>query len=243
MQKQLGIQIVPQDGDVKYLVIDSIAQPSNLTSPPQAITIALTVFDRYVGYYKFPGLSVMTISRDGDRFLAQLPGQSPIQIFPTSERTFFAKVVDATITFATSDHGAATALVLHQNGRDISAPRMSEAVAKAQLDELARRVREQKAAPGSEAALRKHIEAVQRDQPDYDDMDSALAAAIRTQWAAAHQQFTSFGRLQAIKFTGVGPGGGDIYQVQFEKGTAEMRISLDSAGKITGLLFRRMPAP
>jgi hypothetical protein len=36
----------------------------------------------------------------------------------------------------------------------------------------------------------------------------------------------------------VGPGGADIYEVKFEHGTFECRISLDSAGKVAGMVFR-----
>jgi hypothetical protein len=138
--------------------------------------------------------------------------------------------------------GIASQLVLHQGGQDFSAPRMTEAAANDRAEALAKRVREQKAAPGSEAALRKHIEALQHDQPNYDDMDSALAAGIRPQWADTRALFASAGQLQSITFKGVGPGGGDIYEVRFEKGTYEWRIILDSAGKTAGLYYMRIPA-
>jgi bla regulator protein blaR1 len=242
LQKQLGIQVVPQEGDVSFLVIDHIEQPSNLIPLPKEVTVAPNVFDHYVGYYGFPGNAVMTVSRDGNRFLTQLSGQPQIQIFASSEREFFTKVVNARITFVTNDEGVATRLVLHQGGMDISAPRISEAEAKARASALAQRVHEQKAAPGSEAALRKQIEALQRNQPDYEDMSSTVAAIIRPRWAGVQKQFAHAGQLQSITFKGVGPGGADIYQARFEKGTYEMRIELDATGKISGLSFRRLPA-
>ena len=242
LQTQLGIQVVPQDGDVKYLVIDHVAPPSNLVAAPKEVTIEPDVFDRYVGHYAFPGNTVLTVSRDGNRFLTQVTGQPQFQIFATSAREYFLKAVDARITFVTNDEGVASELVVHQNGHDFTAPRMSEAAANALVDALAQRVREQKSDPGSEAALRKHIEALQHDQPDYDDMEPALAAAIRPQWSAAHQQIGGAGPLQSVTFTRVSVTGADIYQVHFEKRVFEMQISLDSAGKIGGLFFKRVPA-
>jgi hypothetical protein len=243
LQKQLGVQVVSQDGDVKFLVIDHVAEPSNLIPAPKEVTVDPGVFDRYVGHYSFPSSNVMTVSRDGDRFLTQLPGQPQVQIYATGEREYFTKVVEARISFITDEQGAATALILHQNGRDITAPRMSEAAAAAQTAALAQRVHDQKPAPGSEAALRKQIEALQHNQPDYEDMDAALAAAVRQQWATVQPEFGRAGQLQSITFTRVGPAGGDFYQVHFEKAAFEMQIALDSAGKkISGLFFKRLPA-
>jgi bla regulator protein BlaR1 len=166
VQKQLGMELLPQDGDVKRMAIDRVVQPTDLVAPLKVVTIDPNVFDRYVGHYSFPGNMIMTVSRDGNRFLTQLTGQPQVPIFAKSEREFFAKAVDAQITLVTNAQGEATQLVLHQNGRDTTAPRMSEAAAQAQADALATRVREQKAAPGSEAALRRHIEALQHDRPE-----------------------------------------------------------------------------
>jgi hypothetical protein len=243
LQKQLGIQVAPQDGDVKYLVIDRISSPSNLLAGPKEVPIEPGVFDRFVGHYAFPGNLVMTISREENRFLTQMTGQPQFQIFATSEREYFLKVVDARITFVTNDEGVATGLVVHQNGQDMSAPRMNDAAAKALTETLAQRVSGQKPTPGSEAALRKHIEALQHDQPDYDDMEPGLAAAVRPQWAAVRRQIGGAGPLQSITFTEVSPDGADIYQTRFEKRSFEMHISMDSAGKkIGGLYFKRVPA-
>jgi Domain of unknown function (DUF3471) len=219
------------------------------TAPSTSIAPATTdrvemdprVLDRYVGHYSFPGNRIMTVTRDGDRLLIQLSGQPQVPIFAKSEREFFAKVVDAQITLVTNAQGEATQLVLHQNGQDITAPRMNEAAAQAQADALATRVREQKAAPGSEAALRRHIEALQDDQPNYDDMAPVAAAATRPRWPTLKEQFAHLGQLQSITFKGVGPAGADIYEARFEKRAFEWRIHLTSEGKIDVLNFRPSP--
>ena len=242
VHQQLGMELLPQDGDVKRMAIDRLVQPADLVAPPKVVTIDPTVFDRYVGHYSFPGSMIMTVTRDGDRFLTQLTGQPQVPVFATSEREFFAKVVDAQITFVTNAQGEATQLVLHQNKQDITAPRMSEAAAQAQADALAKRVREQKPAPGSEAALRRHIEGLLHDQPNYDDMVPAAAAAIRPQWPTAKEQFAHLGELQSITFKGVGPAGADIYETRFAKRAFEWRIRLTAEGKIVGLNYRLMPA-
>jgi hypothetical protein len=91
---------------------------------PREIALAAEVFDRYIGRYRLaPGVE-MTISRDGRRMLAQLTGQSAVEIFATSERQFFAKVVDAQLTFEPGPAGQPAAVVLHQFGKDQRATRI-----------------------------------------------------------------------------------------------------------------------
>ena len=95
--------------------------------PPKTRTetsIAPAVFDRYAGRYQLAPAVVITVSRDGNRFLAQLTGQGVNQIYAEDERNFFYRVVDAQLTFETDTQGRATAVVLHQNGVDQRAPRI-----------------------------------------------------------------------------------------------------------------------
>ena len=81
-------------------------------------------FDAYVGYYQFTPNFILAVTRDGDRFLIHATGQGPVEIFPESEHEFFAKTVDAQITFVTDSSGRATELILHQGGLDQHAPRV-----------------------------------------------------------------------------------------------------------------------
>jgi len=48
------------------------------------------------------------------------------------------------------------------------------------------------------------------------------------------------GAVQSVKFTGVGPGGRDIYEVKFENGMAEFRIGMTADRKIEGVGFRNL---
>ena len=72
--------------------------------PPPAIAHARSrsirrCFDRYVGRYQLAPAAIITVTRDGGRFLAQLTGQPAFEIFAESEKKFFLKVVDAQLTF------------------------------------------------------------------------------------------------------------------------------------------------
>ena len=46
------------------------------------------------------------------------------------------------------------------------------------------------------------------------------------------------GALQSVIFKGVGPGGADIYQANFEKGSIDYRVWLGADGKIESANFR-----
>ena len=101
-------------------------------TPPQArveVPVDPKLFDGYVGRYQLAPAAVFTVTRDGDRLYAQLTGQPTFQIFPESARDYFYKVVDAQLTFETDGQNRASALVLHQGGRDLRAPRIEGEVA------------------------------------------------------------------------------------------------------------------
>jgi CubicO group peptidase (beta-lactamase class C family) len=97
------------------------------TSEQKQVTIDPKVFDGYVGQYQLAPNFVITITRDGQHFYAQATGQPQFEIFATSEREYYLKVVDAQITFVTDDKGRATELILHQSGQEIHGKRLDDA--------------------------------------------------------------------------------------------------------------------
>jgi hypothetical protein len=105
-------------------------------------------------------------------------------------------------------------------------------------ERIAKRFKEQKAAPGSEAHLRRAIEELKTGQPDYTQMTPAFADVTRRQLSDLQSNIVQLGAMQSVTFKGVGPGGADIYEVKFEKGLFEWRISLTPEGKIEGIGFR-----
>jgi CubicO group peptidase (beta-lactamase class C family) len=83
------------------------------------------ILNGYVGTYQLvPGFDI-TITRDGDHLYEQATNQPKLEIFPSSEKEFFLKVVDAQITFVTDAQGRVTELVLHQNGMDHTGKRIN----------------------------------------------------------------------------------------------------------------------
>jgi hypothetical protein len=51
-----------------------------------------------------------------DQLWLQAAGLSRVQLFPESQTSFFAKVVDAQVTFVKDTSGRVTHLILHQGG-------------------------------------------------------------------------------------------------------------------------------
>jgi Domain of unknown function (DUF3471) len=224
-----------------------------LQSERKEITVDPRILNRYVGAYQFPSPPIpnppagpaMLITLEGDRLVSKLGNQPPVPIFAESDTKFFAKAVDAQIEFPKVDgEGKASQLILHQGGRDVTAPRLADAEAKRLADAaaaVAKRFKDQAAAPGSEAALRKLIENARVGKPDYSTMSAGLAEATRQQLPQIQSTLTRLGTMKSMTFKGVGPAGPDIYEVQFENGSQEWRIWLGSDGKVESANFRSAP--
>ena len=108
-------------------------------TPRTAVNIDPKLLDNYVGAYQLNPLHVFTVTRDGDRLLARLTGQPIFEVHPYTDHDFFYTIVAAQLTFMSGSDGKANAVVLHQNGRDQTAPRVDASVA----EELDRRRAEQ----------------------------------------------------------------------------------------------------
>jgi CubicO group peptidase (beta-lactamase class C family) len=97
-----------------------------LSPPPQmhtAISLDPKIFDNYIGRYQLTSNLALTITHEDARLMVQPTGQNKFELFPESVTEYFAKVGEITISFETNDLGVATALIVHQNGRDTRAPR------------------------------------------------------------------------------------------------------------------------
>jgi beta-lactamase regulating signal transducer with metallopeptidase domain len=220
---------------------DAIAKrKAEQEQPRTEVPIDASLLDNYVGYYERAGL-IFTVTRQGDQLFVQLTGQQPVQVYPESPNKFFAKIVHAQFSFVTAPQGQATALVLHQNGHEQSAKRVDKAEADTVAEQLAKRIKDGTAQPGSEAALRRMIEALQAAQPNYDAMTPELATATRQQLPALQRGLERLGQLQSISFRGVGGSGWDVYEARFTNGLSIWRITLAPDGKIAGALFQNGP--
>jgi CubicO group peptidase (beta-lactamase class C family) len=100
----------------------------SLISERKQIALPRATLAQYVGTYELAPQVKLMITLDGDQLTTQLSGQPKFPVFADSETSFFLKVVDAQLTFEKDPNGAVTAAVLHQNGRDQRAPKVSDTV-------------------------------------------------------------------------------------------------------------------
>lgn len=129
--KRRGVVVLINAGrsidDLGFHLLD----PGSPLSKPQvakgdAIKLAPEILDRYVGRYELAPGVFFNLRREGDQLKAQITGQAYADIFPRTETEFFYKVVDAQLSFVKDEHGKVSGLVLHQNGADQSARRISD---------------------------------------------------------------------------------------------------------------------
>ena len=99
---------------------------SELPPERQAIALDAATLDDYVGKYRFDFGAVLDVAIHSDHLEAQLTGQPAVQIFASAKDKFFYKIVDAQLDFERDEGGKVVGVVLHQNGRDMRAPRMTQ---------------------------------------------------------------------------------------------------------------------
>jgi CubicO group peptidase (beta-lactamase class C family) len=109
-----------------YLAAKLAPLPTVNTNVSPESYVALT------GRYELWG-GIITISRRGTHLFGQLNSQPKREIYPESDTEFFAKEVDAQITFVKDSGGKAVKLILHQGGLDLDATRVKE-IAEAKVD-------------------------------------------------------------------------------------------------------------
>jgi bla regulator protein blaR1 len=211
------------------------AQASAPTTPE--ITLDAATLQRYVGHYKVADADlIMSVTRTGTQLTTQLTGQGAVDVYPQTATHFFVKVVDANLDFVAEGDGPASAMVLHQNGRNITWTRIDDAVAAQASAELAARIQSNTPQPGSEAAVRDWIDRLEKGQPaDYSRMSPMLAAAAKQQESMMPSLAASLGAFQSLAFQGVGTQGADSYVGKFEKSSLLIHIQLDSKGTIAML--------
>jgi len=68
----------------------------------------------YAGRYRFPSRQIATVTADGDHLLLHAEGEVKIAFYPESTHDFFARIMDAQITFETDNKGKVTGLIFYR---------------------------------------------------------------------------------------------------------------------------------
>lgn len=97
---------------------ESVAKKTAVTPANENYKFDSTLFRNYAGDYELaeaPGF-ILNFRKEGDRYFTQATGQPQAEIFPSSDSTFFLKVVEASVVFHKSKEGQVKQITLRQNG-------------------------------------------------------------------------------------------------------------------------------
>ena len=114
-----------RDDSARYPVLEANAVADTRAERPEPTEdapVSPSSYDDYVGLYDYGG-AILTVTRDGDRLMAQLTGQPAFEIFPRGKDVFFWKVVEAEVTFLKDGNGKVVKAVHRQGGQTIDAAR------------------------------------------------------------------------------------------------------------------------
>ena len=125
----IGVGGLTHDIAELYLadVLDAqAAEPAAATPADDRVAAEVdpAIYAEYTGDYELQPGFVLTVSTEEDRLLAQATGQSRFEIYPVTETMYSVREFDAQIEFRRDDAGAVSELVLYQNGREMTAPRI-----------------------------------------------------------------------------------------------------------------------
>jgi len=93
--------------------------------------------------------------------------------------------------------------------------------------------------PDRQASVRRYVESLEKGVPNYDEMDAAQAAEVRSQAPQILQLVKEMGALKSVAYEHGTEDGADVYLVSFEHGQAEWTIGpLAPGGKVQARSFR-----
>ena len=98
--------------------------------PDTPVKLTPEALQNFVGYYQLTPTTIYAVTREGDQLFVQATDQKKLPVFPFGERDFFYTGTPAQLTFLMSEQGDGPALelILHQDGTDRTAERVSVAV-------------------------------------------------------------------------------------------------------------------
>jgi len=206
-------------------------------APPTRTPVKLesAALDGFVGVYELNDKSTYVVRRDSDQLVGNIMGNSTVTLLPSSAQALFAREVDVVAEFTMGADGKATAVRHRFRGWERSGTRVDETRAKAVLafaENTAQRIKEQRAAPGSDAAIRKLFAGVAAGKPDYDMLSPALADLTRRNLAGLQSFLGSLGEMKTLTFRKVADNGADEFDADYEKGGLRIAIGMDETGHV-----------
>lgn len=133
--RQIGVVILANDNaevePLGYALLTGEPLPARRTSPGKKpserkeIAMPTESLDAYVGHYELAPGTTLSVQRQSTHLAVQLTGQHANSFFAEEKDMFFHKAIDAQLTFERDAAGKVTAVILHQNGNNMRAPRIN----------------------------------------------------------------------------------------------------------------------
>lgn len=112
--------ILHQNGDHTATKLSASEAPQEL----KTVQLEPATLADYIGRYQFAPGAVLDVTLMSNQLHAQLTGQGAYPIYASAKDKFFYRIVDAQLDFERDSNGKVSAVVLHQEGHDLRAPRM-----------------------------------------------------------------------------------------------------------------------
>ena len=116
---QVNGLVLHQNGDHPAPKLSAAEVPP---APKETALNPATLQD-YVGQYQFDFGGVLDVTLKDTQLQAQLTGQPVVPIYASAADKFFYKIVEAQLDFERDADGKVIAVVLHQSGQNLRAPR------------------------------------------------------------------------------------------------------------------------
>jgi hypothetical protein len=200
-------------------------------------------FDKFLGVYRLMPSTLIWVTRDGPHFMVLTTGHPVYEYFPESPTKFFSNEQRQQLSFESDANGHVIGLVMDQVGMERWCPRLSKRAGKAIEATLKARIKAGAPSPGTEAALRHQIDAVEKGAFDTDAMTPDMGSLVGSQALAASERFAQLGTLKSLKFKYVTLNGYDLYDAVFERGHLSFMLSPLVDGKIQGFRYLNASDP
>jgi tetratricopeptide (TPR) repeat protein len=115
-----SLELNPGNDNARRILAERLGVEAETT----AVAVPDAALASYVGRYELHPGFVIEITREESGLYAQATGQNRLELIPLSATEFAVRGVDARVEFPAPAGAAVPSLVLHQGGRDATAPRI-----------------------------------------------------------------------------------------------------------------------
>jgi len=219
-----------QNGDIAWKRYEQMRPRNEIACDPNQLT-------EYAGYYRIADEAVVEITVEDSNIYLRMSGQMRVEMFMEELDKFFVKIVPVQVVFDRNESNVA-GLTIHQDGLELPAQQCQEVDFIEAEAKLKARVTRTDERPESQSKLREVVDTLRAGTINYNTMMPRLAQIVRDQESSLRDELNLHGKIEYIDFQHVDEHGYDVFDVAFENGLIECRISSTSAGRLDGLFIR-----